>query len=181
MCGGVYATGDNPGIPAGFVAVCVEELQTGRRPLLHLALSVQAGSGVRRRAALLRRWRAVRDLPPPRVVVLVLKIPSPDPGGGGSSAGVGLSKLAAIQKTAAAAAALGAATLLAVAADEPMGPGARVRLSYTAGLHGRPGAVVPLVWRPGPGGGLRVATLQAAILGHAAAQGGGQRGGQGKL
>lgn len=138
-----------------------------RHIFLFRMLPMQAATGVRRRAALRRRWRGVRELPTPGVVVLLVGA-----GALGGPEGPDHSTLAAVHRVAVAAAALGAATLLAVAAPEPLDAAAARRLAYSAGLHGRPGAVVSVPWLPGSaesGGGLAVGALQAAILAHASA------------
>lgn len=135
----------------------------------HRKPCLQAGSSVRRRALLLQRWRSLCHLPPPDLLVLLL--PIDDLHAPGTNTSLNQATLAAVQRLAAAAASLHTPLLLAVAAPHELDSAQRRRLSYSAGLHGRPGAVVPVFVAHAQGAGLvlDVSMLQTALLTHAAA------------
>ncbi len=85
-----------------------------------------------------------------------------------------LSLLDAVHALAAASGRCHAAALLAVAAPEAKDPAYRRRLSFSSGLYGRPGAVVPIEWQEEEEGNeqqpplsVNISMLQAAVLAHA--------------
>lgn len=135
----------------------------------------QATLGVRRRAALLRRWQAFRTLPAPDVVVVVLDGSTlhakPAVLAADGTPALDVDTLDAVHAVARTAAACGAATLLAVDSPDVRDAAHRRRLSFSSGLHGRPGAVVPLLHGNGEErleGEVATKFLEAAIVAHAA-------------
>jgi len=88
-----------------------------------------------------------------------------------------LSLLDAVHAVAVASGQCHATALLAVAASEAKDPAYRRRLSFSSGLYGRPGAVVPIDWEVQTEEGkeieqaslLNIRMLQAALLAHSSA------------
>ena len=112
-----------------------------------------------------QRWRVLADTPPPDVIVLLASrstILNTD----SNTSEFNLPVVEAVHSLAAAAAACRASVLLAVAAPEAQDVVFRRRLSFSSGLHGRPGAVVPLKVVDSA---VDCLLLQSAILTHASA------------
>ncbi|KAG7671087.1 hypothetical protein Ndes2526B_g01138 [Nannochloris sp. 'desiccata'] len=88
-----------------------------------------------------------------------------------------LSLLDAVHAVAVASGQCHATALLAIAAPEAKDPAYRRRLSFSSGLYGRPGAVVPIDWeiepekeqKNQPPSVLNISMLQAALLAHSSA------------
>jgi hypothetical protein len=132
------------------------DLETEEEELLlenELGMGARLRRRLRRAAAAAWRQRRWRGVPPPALIAVIA------PGEALDSA-----VLDAVHALAAAATSAQAATLLAVASPAARDALHRRRLAYSGGLHGRPGAVVPL-WPEG-----NAALLQEALLAHGAAR-----------
>ena len=114
-----------------------------------------------------QRWRLLAEAPPPDVIVLLASrstILNTD--SNTSASEFNLPVVEAVHSLAAAAAACRASVLLTVAAPEAQDVMFRRRLSFSSGLHGRPGAVVPLEVVDSA---VDCLLLQSSIVAHASA------------